>query len=339
MAPRNGFVRKKVQSLTLGERIRRIRSERRLSLGEISKATGIQVKYLVALEEGDFSRLPSLVYVHGFLRSYAKYLGENPEKWIAFFERERGIAHTIVSDDTRHSERLWASPKPLVSRALTPWIFVTILSLCLGLGVVWYVSTEVSDFVSDPDLIVDSPQSGETVEDSLVRVSGKTDPRATLYLNDREVLVDEVGVFSEDIEVRNGRNVIILRSVNVFDRAVEREIVIYGSAKPLEESIEEVDLMWKVGVEEDDEAQEGEDVNIQVRVDDEEVREEVLAPGEELSFSPETFAQIISDDEARTYVILSDGRKQMLVEGEEQGDGYVFRVSSERANALDDNNL
>ena len=36
------FTRKKIDSLTLGERMKKLRDERRLSLGEISKGTKIQ---------------------------------------------------------------------------------------------------------------------------------------------------------------------------------------------------------------------------------------------------------------------------------------------------------
>src|SRR3989344_1660862 len=74
---RNGFVRKKVDSLKLGERLKKIRSESRISLNDVSKNTKIQVKYLEYLENGEYNMLPPDVYARGLIRSYASYLGIN----------------------------------------------------------------------------------------------------------------------------------------------------------------------------------------------------------------------------------------------------------------------
>ena len=72
---KNGFIKKNVGTLTLGERLNKLRSEKRITLGEVSRSTRIQIKYLEYLESGHFEKLPADVYVKGFLRSYAQYLG------------------------------------------------------------------------------------------------------------------------------------------------------------------------------------------------------------------------------------------------------------------------
>jgi len=59
----------------VGDVLRQTRSRRGLSLEEVERATRIPRKYLLALEEGDVSRLPSPAYARGFLRAYANYLG------------------------------------------------------------------------------------------------------------------------------------------------------------------------------------------------------------------------------------------------------------------------
>lgn len=60
-----------------------LRSEREKKNIDISDAAGqlkINAKYLRALEEGDASALPHPVYTRGFIRSYAKFLGMDPEE-------------------------------------------------------------------------------------------------------------------------------------------------------------------------------------------------------------------------------------------------------------------
>ena len=49
------------------------RESQNLTLEEISDFTKIDIKFLIAIEAGDFSCLPS-VYMRLFLRSYWKYI-------------------------------------------------------------------------------------------------------------------------------------------------------------------------------------------------------------------------------------------------------------------------
>ena len=50
-----------------------------ITLEEISDFTKIDIKYLIAIEEGDFSVLPN-VYMRLFLRSYCHYIKADAEK-------------------------------------------------------------------------------------------------------------------------------------------------------------------------------------------------------------------------------------------------------------------
>jgi cytoskeletal protein RodZ len=59
----------------IGEVLERRRLERGLSLEEVEEATRIRTRYLEGLEREDYSFLPDEVYVRGFLKTYADYLG------------------------------------------------------------------------------------------------------------------------------------------------------------------------------------------------------------------------------------------------------------------------
>lgn len=62
-----------------GAQLKNIREMKGITLDEISKKTRIRSSYLKAIEEEDFDRLPEEVYIRGFLRSYAGYIGLDPE--------------------------------------------------------------------------------------------------------------------------------------------------------------------------------------------------------------------------------------------------------------------
>ena len=58
-----------------GELFRRIRELMNVSEHEMQERTKISLEYLRSMESNRFDRLPQVVYVKGFLRSYFRYLG------------------------------------------------------------------------------------------------------------------------------------------------------------------------------------------------------------------------------------------------------------------------
>jgi transcriptional regulator with XRE-family HTH domain len=95
----------------LGELLKDARQNKGASLEEIEEELRIRKKYLQALEEEDFSIMPPEVYVKGFLRNYAIYLGLDPEEVRALYKGESvekgrkpkfvGGAGQIVGEETR----------------------------------------------------------------------------------------------------------------------------------------------------------------------------------------------------------------------------------------------
>jgi cytoskeletal protein RodZ len=74
----------------IGRALRSAREHRGKSLEEAGRETRVSTDYLEALEREEFQALGSDVYVRGFLRSYAKYLGLNHEKVVSAYERVYG---------------------------------------------------------------------------------------------------------------------------------------------------------------------------------------------------------------------------------------------------------
>lgn len=77
----------------IGRALRAARQRRGKTLEEASRETRVRLDYLDALERERFDALGSEVYVRGFLRSYARYLGLKHDKVIAAYERAYGSGH------------------------------------------------------------------------------------------------------------------------------------------------------------------------------------------------------------------------------------------------------
>jgi DnaJ-class molecular chaperone len=70
-----------------GKTLKQIRERMGVELQIISKETKISVRVLEWIEEEAFEKLPTLVYLKGFLKVYAQSLGLNPQKVVEEYLR------------------------------------------------------------------------------------------------------------------------------------------------------------------------------------------------------------------------------------------------------------
>src|ERR1700733_7962437 len=103
-----GFQR--MPSKPFGEHLKREREMRGVSLEEISVATRIAPRFLVALESEQWELLPGGVFNRGFIRSVARYLGLDEDSLVAEYAREtRGRSDPgLVADPPQEPDRNWA---------------------------------------------------------------------------------------------------------------------------------------------------------------------------------------------------------------------------------------
>lgn len=77
-----------VDAPTLGDGLRAAREQSGRSLAELSTVTRVPSRYLVALEQNDFSVLPNRVFSIGYVRVYAAALGLDEQLAVERFKRE-----------------------------------------------------------------------------------------------------------------------------------------------------------------------------------------------------------------------------------------------------------
>jgi cytoskeletal protein RodZ len=87
-----------------GERLRRERELREVTLEEITQATRIGPRFLEALENEDWDKLPGGVFNRGFVRSIAHYLGLGEEAFLAEYD----LAHAAHADQLalKHAQKI-----------------------------------------------------------------------------------------------------------------------------------------------------------------------------------------------------------------------------------------
>jgi len=73
-----------------GSQLRRARENHSLSIDSVAAQLHVLPKIIAALEAEDYAKLPSPVFVRGYLRSYAKVVGLSPEPLIESYNRVAG---------------------------------------------------------------------------------------------------------------------------------------------------------------------------------------------------------------------------------------------------------
>ena len=58
----------------IGEKLRSTRELKKLTIKDVAKETNISPKYIEAIEDEEFDRIPGEPYLLGFLRNYAEFL-------------------------------------------------------------------------------------------------------------------------------------------------------------------------------------------------------------------------------------------------------------------------
>ncbi|MDR7236320.1 helix-turn-helix domain-containing protein [Neobacillus drentensis] len=80
----------------LGNRLKEVRLAKGLSLDDLQSMTKIQKRYLIGIEEGNYSSMPGNFYVRAFIKQYAEALSLNPDE---IFETYQGEIPATYNED------------------------------------------------------------------------------------------------------------------------------------------------------------------------------------------------------------------------------------------------
>ena len=136
---------KVIISNSVGSLLRASRMKLELDLRDVAETLNIRFIYLEAIEDGRYEDLPGAVYVVGFIRSYADYLGLDSEEVVRSYKNEE-------TSQSGKTELIFPVPIPQSSIPGGAVMLIgVVVSLLVYVG--WYTSTTkdgpLSGLVSD----------------------------------------------------------------------------------------------------------------------------------------------------------------------------------------------
>lgn len=208
----NAFVKNEISTDVelLASELREKREVRKISLSDVSKKIGIRVKYLEALERGNFSELPKGVYGKNFLREYALFLDISPEALIEIFEKN------VPSENIR-KENLFSN------QVVKNRYFITIPRVLKNVGIIFlvmicffYLGVSFKKIISPPNLVIFQPRENFVSKEKNIKVIGMTDVGTKVLINGDSILTNSEGEFTKSINLRKGVNRISIVAIKNY---------------------------------------------------------------------------------------------------------------------------
>ncbi|MCT4476937.1 RodZ domain-containing protein [Peribacillus sp. NPDC101481] len=133
----------------LGNRLKEAREAKGLSLEDLQELTKIQKRYLIGIEEGNYSMMPGKFYVRAFIKQYCEAVGLDSEE---IFEQYKSEVPSVYSEELPEQLSRVQSRKTIpAGDSKVVEMLPKILAVVLVIGAAVLIWVLVSNYMSNPD--------------------------------------------------------------------------------------------------------------------------------------------------------------------------------------------
>ena len=200
--------------ITAGEVLKNKRESLGKPLDQVSSDTKIQKRFLEYIEQDKFSYFDSEVFLTGFIKIYAKYLGLDINKILALYRRSNpSVQRELIKKEEKESKgKNIVGKKALSFKTLDPKTLVTFILSTFLLLIIGYIGLQIYKFQTPPEITILEPLDGAEVDKESVTVKGEVDNNTVIEINDKAVETNDDGSFEKEIELKEGSNLITVRA-------------------------------------------------------------------------------------------------------------------------------
>jgi len=133
----------------LGNRLKEAREAKGLSLEDLQELTKIQKRYLIGIEEGNYSMMPGKFYVRAFIKQYCEAVGLDSEE---IFEQYKSEIPSVYSEELPEQLSRVQSRKTIpAGDSKVVELLPKILAAVLVIGAAVLIWVLVLNYMSNPD--------------------------------------------------------------------------------------------------------------------------------------------------------------------------------------------
>ena len=204
--------------LSVGEILKKQREKLNIQLSDVEKAIKVRQKFLIAVEENDWTNFASKIYIAGIIKNYSNYLGLDSGTTLAFFRRDYAR-----KEGTKFKSRLAIHIFTSETKKTTTAVLVLIFVLFFT-----YFGYQLKVYFSPPKLTIIEPKTSEFVKKDKIEIWGKTEKDAAVSIFGERIYQDKEGMFVYHFPLHPGKNELVIEVIgangrkNVIKRIFQR---------------------------------------------------------------------------------------------------------------------
>jgi len=204
---------------TLGQVFKRYREAEKIRVEQVEKDTKISKRMILAIEADDFQNLPDDLYTKNIIKTYASYLSLDYNKLLNLY---------LVSREKYKQNDSQAESLKKIKIYLTPQRIRNIIIIIIIVVLLSYLGLQIYNVYQPPQLVILQPDKNLIISQNYIEIKGKTEKEAQVFINDKEVFLDQQGNFSATLDLQKGMNLIKISAVKKQGKAntVYREILV-----------------------------------------------------------------------------------------------------------------
>jgi cytoskeletal protein RodZ len=297
------MIKTALQIKTIGLLLKEKRKEQKLELKQVSEITRISVAYLAALEEGNYSIFQSEVYLKGFLKNYAKYLGINTEKALAMYRRENERKQNEATINMVSKVK----PKNLAI-TFTPNRVIAGIAILAILLIIVYLGSYVGKVLKKPDLALTSPialtaevEGSYQTDANYIDLSGTVELGSRLYINDQELKLNNFETFTKQFKLELGQNKFVIKAESQFGRDKTLTLVVTKETDVVTPTPAPTPMTWALNI-----VVSGKDATITVLIDGDTKTSRIYKVGSTLDFTATKTIEIKTNQPSSLKIKIND---------------------------------
>jgi cytoskeletal protein RodZ len=218
---------------SIGDKLKNRRVDLKISIQEVSLQTKINKNYIIAIEENNFKIFDSPVYAKGFIKNYANFLDIDDKSLLAIYKRDFeensiGRAKNINKKESNEVklDKSRNSKIKITNRfSLTPKKIGLLVSLFIGVLLIYFISKIINNAFTPPYLKITSPveliankEQNLDFFQNTISIKGETAPNTTIKVNGIPIVLSEGGMFTTpSFPLSKGLNIINIVAIFIKD--------------------------------------------------------------------------------------------------------------------------
>lgn len=163
---------------SVGQILRDERIKRNLSVGEVSRRLRLSEQKIIAIEENDFSKLPSSTFLRGFIRNYANFLQLDFNSLIPLLSKSTGLV--FQQNSNKHAKTIPLESKRLGYTGGISRLFVSAI-IIMSIALVGYAIFNYSNW-GEYFVVKNGGDTSNALNESAKQGNGQTTMELTLPL-------------------------------------------------------------------------------------------------------------------------------------------------------------